>query len=366
MKKLASLLLALAMVLALAACGGQNTPAATPAAPAAPAANAPAAPADATPAAPAATTDGAKVGQTVLKCAFNQTITNPEAQTLLKISDDLYDATQGRYSIEVYPDASLGDQAQTLENVMIGALDMSLVGNAIIEPYSADFAIIATPYVYDSIQHQEKVFESGAPALQALYDTTEQHGFTVLCTYSLGARNLYTRDHAVTNPEELKGMKIRVMGSDTCLNMMNNMGGVGVAMAQGDVYSAIQTGTLDGAENNIITYVDLLQYEVAPYYNYSGHLLLPDELVISKQILDKMSAEDQAALRKVCNDSIPYCFKLCDELRSDYQAQAEAKGVIFSEADVPAFQALCADQIKEVAARTPITQGMYDLIVSLR
>ena len=310
--------------------------------------------------------DDAKVGETVLKCAFNQTITNPEAQTLLKISDDLYDATEGRYSLEVYPDASLGDQAQTLENVMIGALDMSLVGNAIIEPYSSDFSIIATPYVYDSIDHQEKVFESNADALQALYATTEEHGFTVLCTYSLGARNLYTRDGPVTNPDELKGLKIRVMGSDTCLNMMNSMGGVGVAMAQGDVYSAIQTKTLDGAENNIITYVDLVQYEVAPYYNYSGHLLLPDELVISNEVLESMSEEDQAALRKVCEESIPYCFALCDELRSEYQAKAEEKGVTFSEADIPAFQALCQDLILENAAKSDVTQGMYDLIISLR
>ena len=359
MKKLAALLMALAMVLALVACSAEvSTGSSTAGTPSTGSTT----PAPST----GGTTGGAKVGQTVLKCAFNQTITNPEAQTLLKISDDLYDATDGRYSLEVYPDASLGDQAQTLENVMIGALDMSLVGNAIIEPYAADFGIIATPYVYDSIEHQQKVFESGAPALQALYDTTEQHGFTVLCAYSLGARNLYTRDHPVTTPEELSGMKIRVIGSDTSLNMMNNMGGVGVAMAQGDVYSAIQTGTLDGAENNIITYVDLLQYEVAPYYNYSGHLLLPDELVISKQVLDKMSADDQAALRKVCLESVPYCFKLCDELRSDYQAQAEAKGVIFSDADIPAFQALCADQIQEVANRNSITKGVYDLIGSLR
>ena len=359
MKKLAALLLALAMVLALAACGGQNNTPST-------GGNTPSNNATNTPSNSGGGSDGSKVGQTVLKCAFNQTITNPEAQTLLKISDDLYDATDGRYSLEVYPDASLGDQAQTLENVMIGALDMSLVGNAIIEPYASDFGIIATPYVYDSIEHQQKVFESGDPALQALYDTTEQYGFTVLCAYSLGARNLYTRDHAVSTPDDLKGMKIRVIGSDTSLNMMNNMGGVGVAMAQGDVYSAIQTGTLDGAENNIITYVDLLQYEVAPYYNYSGHLLLPDELVISKQVLDKMSAEDQAALRKVCADSIPYCFQLCDALRSDYQAQAEAKGVTFTDADIPAFQALCADQIQEVANRNSVTKGVYDLIVSLR
>jgi len=310
--------------------------------------------------------DDAKVGKTVLKVAFNQTITNPEAKTLQKISDDLYDATEGRYSMEIYPDASLGDQAQTLEMVMMGALDMSLVGNAIIEPYASDFAIIATPYVYDDINHQERVFESGDPALQALYATTEEHGFVVLCTYSLGARNLYTRDGPVTNPDELKGLKIRVIGSDTCINMMNNMGGVGQGMPQGDVYSAIQTKVLDGAENNIITYVDLVQYEVAPYYNYSGHVLLPDELVISKMVLDTMSEEDQAALRKVCEESMPYCYALCDELRADYQAKAEEKGVTFSECDIPAFQALCQDQINEVANRTDVTKGMYDLIVSLR
>ena len=131
--------------------------------------------------------------------------------------------------------------------VTTGILDMSLVGNAIIEPYSSDFAIVATPYIYDSIEHQQKVFESDADALHALYATTEEHGFTVLCTYSLGARNLYTSKAPVTNPDELKGLKIRVMDSPTSINMMNAMGGVGTPMPQGDVYSAIQTGTLDGA-----------------------------------------------------------------------------------------------------------------------
>ena len=174
------------------------------------------------------------------------------------------------------------------------------------------------------------------------------------------------RDFLSTNPDELSGLKIRVIGSDTCINMMNNMGGVGQGMPQGDVYSAIQTKVLDGAENNIITYVDLVQYEVAPYYNYSGHLLLPDELVISNEVLESMSEEDQAALRKVCQESIPYCFNLCDELRSDYQAKAEEKGVTFSECDIPAFQALCQDLIQENAAKSDVTQGMYDLIMSLR
>ena len=156
------------------------------------------------------------------------------------------------------------------------------------------------------------------------------------------------------------------MGSDTCLNMMNAMGGSGVAMAQGDVYSAIQTKTLDGAENNINTYIDLVQYEVAPYYNYTGHLLLPDELVISKMILDQMSPEDQAALRKVCEDSIPYAFDLVAEAAVENQKKGEELGVTFSEADIPAFQALCQDLIKENAEKSDITKGMYELILSLR
>lgn len=353
-KKLIALLLAAVLVLAFAACGNS-----APAATAAPtAAEGTAAPATAAP-------EGeAKVGQTVLKCAFNQTIENPEAKTLQKLSDDLYDATEGRYSIEIYPDAQLGDQAQTLEQCTMGTLDMTLVANSIIENYAGDFAILGTPYVYDSVDHQEKVFTSGK--LDDLYATTEQYGFNVLCAYSLGPRNLYTKDGPVTSPEQLKGLKIRVMGSDTCIQMMNAMGGVGVAMAQGDVYSAIQTGTLDGAENNIITYVDLVQYEVAPYYNYTGHLMIPDELCINSKVLASMSEADQAALKKLATESIPYMFDLCDQLRSDYEAKAAEKGVTFSEADVPAFQALCSDLINEVANRTEMTKSVYDAILSLR
>ena len=355
-KSIIAMLLVLVMALSLAACGGSNS---TPSTPAAPAADpAPAADGDA----PAA--DGAKVGATVLRCAFNQTIDNPEAKTLMKISDDLYDATEGRYSIEVYPSEQLGDQASTLEQVNMGTLEMTMIGNSVIEPYAPDFAILGTPYVYDSVEHQERVLTSGK--LDELYATTEASNFIVLSAYSLGPRNLYTRDKAVTTPEELAGMQIRVMGSDTCINMMNAMGGAGVAMGQGDVYSAIQTGTLDGAENNIITYVDLVQYEVAPYYNYTGHLMIPDELVINTAVFNSMSAEDQAALKKVCLESIPYMFQLCEELRGEYEAKAAEMGVIFSEADVAAFQALCQDLINEVANTNELTLSVYNAIQAAR
>ena len=349
-KQIIAMLLALVMVVALCACGQTAAPAAS----SAPAANAPAAEA------PAA------VETKVLKCAFNQSIENPEAKTLQWIGEKLLEATEGRYTIEVYPDALLGDQAQTLEQVVMGTLDMALVANAIVETYCSDFAILGTPYVYDSIEHQQRVFESGK--LTDLYAETEAQGFTVLSNYSLGARNLYTRDKAVVTPEDCKGMKIRVMGSDTCIKMMGLMNGGtdGIAMGQGDVYSAIQTGTLDGAENNIITYVDLFQYEVAPYYNLTGHLMIPDELCIANDVLAAMSEEDQAAFKQICNESIAYMFNLCAELRSDYEAKAVEQGVTITEADVPAFQAACAPLIEEVASRNEMTASVYEAIKACR
>ncbi len=360
-KSIIALLLVLVMALSLAACGGSSSaPAAEAPAADAPAADAPAADAPAA----EAPADGAKVGATVLRCAFNQTIDNPEAKTIQKISDDLYDATEGRYSIEIYPSEQLGDQASTLEQVNMGTLEMTMIANSVIEPYAPDFAILGTPYVYDSVEHQERLFTSGK--LDELYATTEASNFIVLSAYSLGPRNLYTRDGPVTTPEELKGLQIRVMGSDTCVAMMNAMGGSGVTMGQGDVYSAIQTGTLDGAENNIITYVDLVQYEVAPYYNYTGHLMIPDELVINTATFASMSPEDQAALKQVCLDSIPYMFDLCEELRADYVEKATEKGVTFSDADVPAFQALCQDLINSVANKDDLSKSVYEAIQSER
>lgn len=305
-----------------------------------------------------------KVGKTVLKCAFNQTIENPEAKTLLKLSDDLYDATEGRYSIEIYPDASLGSQGETLEQVSMGVLDMTLVANSEIENYVSDFAILGTPYIYDSVEHQEKVFLSGK--LEELFEKTQDHGFTVLSTYSLGARNIYTRDKAIKTPKDLAGIKIRVLNSETCINMMKAMGGVGVAMGQGDVYSAIQTKTIDGAENNIITYVDLVQNEVAPYYNYTGHLMIPDELCINNNVLQSMSKEDQEVLKDLAKNSISYMFDLCEELRSDYEAKAKEKGVEFSEVDIEAFQKACSGIIDEVASRSDITKSVYEAIISER
>lgn len=305
-----------------------------------------------------------KVGETVLKLSFNQSIENPEAQTLIELSNNLYDATEGRYSIEVYPNEQLGNQKDSLESVQNGAVDMALVANTIIENVNPDFAIIGTPYVYDSIEQQQKFFESGA--LDELFATTDANGFKTLAAYSLGARCLYGKKE-YKSPEDLSGQKIRVMQSETMTKMMELMGGVPTPMAQGDVYSAIQSGTLDGAENNIITYVDLLQYEVAPYFSVSNHLMIPDELIISKKVFDSMSEADQKALIKVSKESVPVAFKKCADLRDEYFKKAKDElGVTVTELDIKPFQEKLKPMIEEVAGKSELSKKVYESIKSVK
>lgn len=310
------------------------------------------------------TQDKHKVGKTVFKLSFNQSIENPQAKTLLEMSDKLFDATEGRYSIEVYPNEQLGNQKDSLESVQNGAIEMALVANTIIENVNHDFAIISTPYVYDSIEHQQKVFESGV--LDELFASTDKSGFKTLAAYGLGARCVYGKKPYKT-PADLSGQKIRVMQSETMTKMLNLMGGVGVPMAQGDVYSAIQSGTLDGAENNIITYVDLLQNEVAPYFSKTGHLMIPDDLVINKAVFENMSKNDQEALVKLAKESIPVAFDKCAKLREEYYKKATEKlGVTIVEADVKAFQEKLLPMIEEVASKSEVTKKVYSEIKKLK
>ncbi|MEA4941621.1 hypothetical protein SDC9_79939 [bioreactor metagenome] len=349
-------LLAGAMALSLAACGSNAASSA--------AASSGAASGSAAASSSAASSAGAKVGQTVLKCSFNQSIDNPEAQTVVELSDKLYDATEGRYSIEVYPNEQLGAQKESLELVESGAVEMAIVANSMVENVNPDFAIIGCPYVYDSVEHQQKVFQSGA--LDDLYATTESAGFSVLAAYSLGPRCVYGKK-PVTSPADLAGMKIRVMQSDTMVQMMNKMGGVGTPMGQGDVYSAIQAGTLDGAENNIITYTDLKQYEVAPYFSETNHLMIPDELIINTNLLKGMSEDDQKALKQVATESVDTMFTLAAQLRDEYYTKCQNElGVTITKVDIAPFQDNLKDFIQEVANRSDMTKTVYAAIQEQR
>lgn len=301
-------------------------------------------------------------GPVVLKTAFNQSENNPQYKALQDFSQKLEAETNGKYKLEIHPNELLGDQRAALELVQSGAIQLAVVANPLVENFNKNFSVLAMPYLYDSPEHQRKAFTSGI--LNDLFSSTKGNGFEVLTAYTAGARSMYIKGASVKTPEDMKGKKIRVMQSDTMIKMLDCMGGIGVPMGQGEVYSAIQQGVLDGAENNEITFADLKQYEVAPHFSYTRHVMVADLLVASESFLASMDAKDQETFRKLAKGSTETEFDLWGQALEAAKKTATGAGATFTEVDIKPFQERC-QPLQATLLTTPEQKDVFDKIRAL-
>lgn len=299
---------------------------------------------------------------TEIKAAFNQSDSHPQYLALEEFGKQLEEATEGRYKVNIYPNALLGDQRASLELVQAGAVQMAVVANPLVENFDKTFTTIGMPFAYTGIEHQEKVFTSGV--LDELFASTRKFGFEVLAAYTAGSRNVYTKEKNVQSVADMKGQKIRVMQSNTMVEMLGCMGGTGVPMSQGEVYTAVQQGVLDGGENNEITYADLKHYEVAPYFSKTSHLMVPDLVVISNDFIDSMSEEDQITIRRLAKESTVDEFAKWNATIGKARAIAEQNGAKFSDVDVSKFQESC-QPLKQKLIKTDAQKELTRLINEL-
>lgn len=300
---------------------------------------------------------------TEIKAAFNQSNQHPQYVALQGVAEKLERKTEGRYKLSIFPNELLGDQRAALELVQMGSVQMAVVANPLVENYDKTFRVIGMPYIYTGPEHQEKVFTSGM--LDELFASTNKFGFEVLTAYTAGARSMYTKKGPINTIEDMKGEKIRVMQSDTMIKMLSCMGGTGVAMGQGEVYSAIQQGVLDGAENNEITYSDLKQYEVAPYFSSTRHLMVPDLVVISTDFLSSMPKADRDILVNLAKESTKIEFELWNKQISEAKAIAQSKGAKFNDVDIKPFQESCKS-LQDSLIETPAQKELFKQITELK
>ena len=306
----------------------------------------------------------ANAAETVWKLAFNQPEGHPEMVAVQEFSKKLEAATNGKYAIEVFPNELLGSQKETIEMVQNGSLEFSLVAGSLLENWSPDFAVFNLPYVVKDYKHLQRVVKD-KKIVGDLFKSIEPQGITVLCAQYSGTRNVYTKNKEVRTPADLKGLKIRVMQSDTMVKMLNYMGGTGTPMGQGEVYTAIQTGVLDGAENNEVTYYALKQHEVGPIYNLTGHLMMPDYIVTNTQFYNSLPAEVKDFFEKNLDG-------LVDDEFDRFQAQvsksieaAQKEGTKVIKADQDAFKKAVEPLIKEKVS-TPSAKALYDAVQATR
>lgn len=295
----------------------------------------------------------------VLKVAFNQSETHPQYVAMEEFGQKLEERTGGAYSIDMFPNELLGAQQETITGVQSGSIDMSIVVGSLMENVNPDFVAFDLPYAFDSAEQQMSVLND--PEITGeLYSSMQGEGIHVAGAFHSGVRNVYTKNNPVEETGDLNGQKIRVIQNDTMVEMMNLMGGVGTAMGQGDVYTAIQSGVLDGGENNELIFNSLKHDEVAPYYSYTQHLMVPDYLIVNAGLFEGMSAEHQEIFAEEFTAAVDSEVSLWDEAVTEAKAAAEEAGATFTEIDTAPFKEAVQPLVDKKLESSETARKLYD------
>src|SRR3954447_15866427 len=213
-------------------------------------------------------------------------------------------ATNGRLSIQIYPSAQLGGEKETIEQTQAGAIQMLRVSAGALGPIVDDVNVVNMPFLFKNIEHSEKMMDG--PIGQDLLDRVSANAsanLVALCWMNSGARSIYNTKKPIRTVEDVKGLKIRVIGNPIFIDMMNALGGNGIAMGYDQVFSALQTGVIDGAENNPPSYVFSNHCTAAKYYSLTQHLVIPEVLVFSKRAWANLPTEDQTLIKKFAREA---------------------------------------------------------------
>lgn len=240
----------------------------------------------------------------VLKAAGTHAIDYPTVLGILKMGELLDEWTDGRITIQMYPSKQLGEEKETIEQTQLGVIDIVRTSVGPVGEIVPELNVVALPYVFRSEQHCYDVVDG--PIGDELLAKVETHGFIGLGWYGSGQRSFYNTKRPIRSMEDLKGLKFRVMQNEVFVNMVSALDASATPMAYGEVYTALSTGVIDGAENNFPSYLTSNHYEVAKYYTLDEHLRVPEIILFSKKTWEKLSAADQKLIKKAADESVPY------------------------------------------------------------
>ena len=273
----------------------------------------------------------------VLKASDVHPLGYPTVEAIIRMGAKLEQATNGRISIQMYPQMQLGGEKEMIEQAQVGALQIARISVGALGPVIDELNVFNMPFIFRDEAHMRKVIDGpiGTELLEKI-NSNPTTRLIALGWMDAGTRNVYA-NKPVTRPADLNGMKVRMMGNPIFVETMNAMGGNGVAMGFNELYSAMQTGVVDGAENNEPTVLAQNHYQVAKVYSLTGHLIIPEMFVFSKESWDKLGSDDQALIRKFSREAQLEQRKLWDEKTAKATDELKAKGVKFVAADKPAF-----------------------------
>ena len=243
--------------------------------------------------------------------------------------------TNGRIKVQVFHSAQLGQEKDTIEQTQFGVIDLNRINMAPFNNLIPETTVPSLPFLFRSVDHMRKTMDG--PIGEDLLKTFETHDLIGLAFYDSGARSFYNNKRPIKTVDDMKGLKIRVQQSDLFITMVNALGANATPMPAGEIYSGLQTGVVDGAENNWPTYESMRHAEVAKYYSITEHSMSPEVLVMSKRSFDKLTPEDQKIVRAAAKESVTKMRELWEAREKTARAGVEAKGSQINEVEKAGF-----------------------------
>lgn len=325
MKKVIAMALSVAMALSLVACGNNAQPASSSAG---------------TSSGSGASSSGTSTStETItMRCSTNHAESFNVSVALRYWADLVKERTDGRINIEIYYDAVLGDEKSAIEQCQYGGLEFARVNISPMCEFVDGFNALSMPYLYNDDEHFWKAMETVGMDIMTSQEMQDA-GFYGLTWYDGGTRNFYNSEKPVHTPADMAGMNIRVQESSLMMGMIEALGAKPTAMPYGDVYSGLQTGVIDGAENSVVQYLEVSHYEVAPYITLDGHTRAPDMLIMSEKVRETLSEEDVQIIADAALESWEMQRELWAEVDAEARGKLEEQGVEFVDLTPEEFQA---------------------------
>lgn len=246
-------------------------------------------------------------------------------KAMVKMGEDLLERSGGKLKLEIYPSQQLGTERECLELLQIGSLDMTKVSVGVLENFAPKMKVLGLPFLFRDRQHSFNVLDG--PIGEMLLNEGEKYWLKGLGYYDAGSRSFYTMNKPIEKPDDLIGEKIRVMESATAVNMVKALGGSPTPISWGELYTSLQQGVVDGAENNPPSFYLSRHYEVCKYYSLDEHTVLPDVLLIGTYVYDKLNEQEQKWLNESVKKSVKYQRILWAEAEAEALREVQKAGV---------------------------------------
>ena len=303
----------------------------------------------------------AKTKTKEIMLAHNQPTEHPVHKSLKIFKDRLEKESHGQIKVNIYPNGQLGSEREAIEMTQTNAIQMTKVSAGALESFSPTYSLFNMPYLFESEDNYRHVMKR-KNVQDAFFKSTDDQGFLGITYYDAGMRNIYTKDKKIKDNKDLKGLKIRVQPGKTSVDLIKSLGGTPTPMDYGEVYTAMQSGVIDAAENNETSLTTNNHGEVAKNYYYTEHATVPDILIMNKETYDSLTKQQQKWLEDAADYSTKKHEVIWDKAVSDAKKTATEKmDVKFHDVDKSTFKAT-SKPLQDEFKNNPDTKADYKLI----